>query len=125
MGNFYVNYTLRGPSQQAIAAELAGRAAIVSPEKNGCVVVFDEESDDQNDEIIAEIASRLSGKLRCALLSVLNHDDDILQYKLYSDGEMVDDYDSNPSYFENAEEGDPDDPEAASGEPRGGNPGLL
>ena len=48
MGNFYTNYTLRGPSQEAVVKAMAGRAAFVTPEQNGCVVVFDEKSDSQN-----------------------------------------------------------------------------
>ncbi len=99
MGNFYTNYTLRGPGQQAVAAALAGRSAIVTPAKDGCVVVFDEASDEQNGEIIAELARRLSGELKCPLLAVLNHDDDILWYQLYLGGELVDEYDSSPNYF--------------------------
>ena len=55
-GNFYVNYTLRGPDQRAVAAALAGRTSIVSPEQDGCIVVFDEESEEQNQEVIAELA---------------------------------------------------------------------
>jgi hypothetical protein len=125
MGSFYVNYTLRGSTQAAVAAELAGRTAIVSPEKNGCVVVFDEESDDQNGEIIAEIATRLSGNLRCSVLSVLNHDDDVLQYWLHSNGELVDDYDSTPAYFEQAGDEDADDAKISTSDPRGGNADLL
>jgi hypothetical protein len=99
MGNFYTNYTLRGPSQQSVAEALAGRSAIVTPAQDGCVVIFDEESDDQNQEIIAELAARLSGKFRCPLLAVLNHDDSIFWYQLYLDGELVDEYDSCPNYF--------------------------
>lgn len=100
MGNFYTNYTLRGPSQQSVARALAGRSAIVTPVQDNCVIVFDEESDEQNDEVIAELASQLSGQLRCPLLAVLNHDDDILWYQLYLNGELVDEYDSTPGYFE-------------------------
>jgi len=33
MGNFYTNYTLRGPSQQAVAKALAGRSAIVTSQR--------------------------------------------------------------------------------------------
>ncbi len=106
MGNFYTNYTLRGPSQQSVAAELAGRSAIVTPSQAGCVVVFDEESEDQDQEIIAELGSRLSGRLSCPLLAVLNHDDDILWYQLYLNGELIDEYDSAPDYFGQAEEGE-------------------
>ncbi len=100
MGNFYTNYTLRGPSQKSVAEALAGRSAIVTPTQAGCVVVFDEESDEQNWEIIAELGSRLSGQFQCPLLAVLNHDDDILWYQLYLSGELVDEYNSEPGYFE-------------------------
>jgi hypothetical protein len=100
MGNFYTNYTLRGPSQQAVAAALAGRKAIVTPPHNGCVVAFDEASDDQDQERIVELATRLSSELRCAVLAVLNHDDDILWYQLYEGGKLTDEYDSSPGYFD-------------------------
>src|ERR1700722_105533 len=104
MGSFYTNYTLRGLSQQAVAAALAGRSAIVTPEQDGCVVVFDEESDQQNSEIIAELAARLSTGFGCPLLAVLNHDDDILWYQLYVNGELMDEYNSAPDYFDALEE---------------------
>jgi hypothetical protein len=104
MGNFYANYTLRGPSQQAVGSALAGRSAIVTPVEAGCVVVFDQESDEQNQQVIAEMGSWLSSELRCPLLAVLNHDDDILWYQLYDGGELIDEYDSTPGYFHEDEE---------------------
>lgn len=104
MGNFYTNYTLRGPSPQAVVAALAGRSAIVTPAQDGCVVVFDEESDEQNTEVITQLASQLSRELRCPLLAVLNHDDDIFWYQLYLSGELADEYDSSPGYFDPAAE---------------------
>jgi hypothetical protein len=116
MGNFYTNYTLRGPSQQGVAKALAGRSAIVTPQQDGCVVVFDEQSDDQNAEVIADLARDLSGELRCPVLAVLNHDDDILWYQLYLSGELADEYDSCPSYF---------DPEAEPSGPAGGDAQKL
>lgn len=100
MGNFYTNYTLRGPSQQAVVAALAGRSAFVTPAQDGCVVVFDEESDEQNTDVITGLASQLSRELSCAVLAVLNHDDDILWYQLFQNGELSDEYDSSPDYFE-------------------------
>lgn len=119
MGNFYVNYTLSGPGQQAVAAVLAGRPAIVTPAQEGCLVVFDEESDGQNDEIIAELATRLSGRLKCPLLAVMNHDDGILWFQLYLNGELVDEYTSAPGYFETEDE------DAATAEPEGGDAQKL
>lgn len=100
MGNFYTNYTLRGPSQQAVVKALAGRSAFVSPARNGCVVVFDERSEDQSEDVIATLASSLSQEFRCPVLAVLNHDDDILWYQLYLRGELVDEYNSTPGYFD-------------------------
>src|SRR5262249_169019 len=100
MGNFYTNYTLRGPGTQAVIAALAGRSAFVTPARDGCVVVFDEESDEQNTDVITGLASHLSRELRCSVLAVLNHDDDILWYQLYQNGELADAYDSSPGYFE-------------------------
>ncbi|HVY69115.1 MAG TPA: hypothetical protein VHH73_04270 [Verrucomicrobiae bacterium] len=104
MGNFYVNYTLRGPGQQQIAEALAGRNAAVTPVQTGYAVVFDEESDTQDTEAIAELATLLSRQFQCPLLAVLNHDDDILLYWLYENGELTDEYNSNPGYFDGDED---------------------
>lgn len=116
MGNFYTNFTLRGPSQQAVAAALAGRSAFITPEQNGCVVVFDEQSDEQDTQVIAALGGELSQKLNCAVLAVLNHDDDILWYQLYERGQLVDEYDSTPGYF---------DPNAGLSPPAGGDAQTL
>lgn len=116
MGNFYTNYTLRGPSPPDVAKVLAGRSAYVTPEENGCVVAFDEESE-QNGDVISVLAARLSRELHCPVLAVLNHDDDILWYQLYLDGELADEYDSTPGYF--------DSDATAPSAPRGGDARKL
>lgn len=100
MGNFYTNYTLRGPSQKQVAQVLAGRSAIITPQQNGCVVVFDEASDDQDQALISGLAGELSNTLSCPVLAVLNHDDDIFWYELHINGKLVDEYNSSPDYFE-------------------------
>lgn len=116
MGNFYTNFTLRGPSQKAVATALSGRAVFVTREHNGCVVVFDEQSDNQDTQVIAELGSDLSCKFNCPVFAVLNHDDDILWYLLYEGGHLVDEYDSTPGYF---------DPNAEPSPPKGGDAGKL
>ncbi len=116
MGSFYTNYTLRGPSQQAVATALAGRSAYVAPAQNGCVVVFDEQSEEQDQRVIAELAASLSREFGCPVLAVLNHDDDILWYQLYLGGELADEYDSSPGYF---------DPSAEPSPPAGGDAAKL
>jgi hypothetical protein len=117
MGHFYVNFSLRGPTQAALATALVGRSAIVAPSRNGCVVVYDEEAEDQDVGVIAQLAIKLSGNLECAVLAVLNHDDDVLWYQLYDRGRLVDSYDSWPGYFEETAV-----PDAS---PRGGNSRAL
>ena len=104
MGNFYTNYTLRTTNQKAAAMALFGHNAAVTPDRNGCVVVFDEESDKQDEKCITELAAKLSREFHCPVLAVLNHDDDILWYHLYEDGQLTDEYNSSPNYFEASEE---------------------
>lgn len=118
MGNFYVNYTLKGATPQAVATALQGRRAIVAPPAQETVVVFDEESDAQDTDAIATVAATLSERLSCPVLAVLNHDDDILWYELYRNGEKLDDYNSTPTYFST-------DPEAEPAPPAGGNAPVL
>jgi len=104
MGNFYTNYTIKGPRQHEVAAALAGRKAVVACGENGCVVVFDKQSDHQDEEEIAALAAQLSARFNCPVLAVMNHDDDILWYQLYESGKLTDEYDSSPGYFDPDEE---------------------
>jgi len=99
MGAFYVNYTVKGADKKSVVCALASRKAFVSPERNGCVVVFDEESDKQDQGVIAKVASHLSATLRTTVLAVLNHDSDILWYQLYKGGSLIDQYNSTPDYW--------------------------
>lgn len=116
MGNFYTNYTLRGPTQREVAAALAGRTAVVTPKKRGCVVVFDEASEQQDPETIGSLAGDLARQFRCPVLAVMNHDDDIFWYQLYVAGALEDEYDSCPEYF---------DPDAEPAHPKGGDADKL
>jgi hypothetical protein len=104
MGNFYTNFTLRGPSQQDVTNSMRGRSAAITPVSNGCVVVFDEESDGQEGQVIHSLGAQLSQIHACSVLAVVNHDDDILHYQLFNKGELVDEYNSCPDYFEGSEE---------------------
>jgi hypothetical protein len=101
VGSFYTNVTLRTADQKRVvdALRAARRQAIVSPPANSCTVVFDRESEDQDIDVLNELASSLSGRLGCPALAVLNHDDDVLIYTLHERGELVDDYNSSPAYF--------------------------
>ena len=103
MGNFYTNYTFKGASVKDVAAAFEGRKAVITPEVNGYVVAFDEESDSQDMDVINELASKASKELGCPVLAVMNHDDDILWFRVYEGGELRDEYDSTPGYFDGDE----------------------
>jgi hypothetical protein len=107
MGTFYVNFTVRGASQAEIVAALAGREAAVTPEDCGCVVAVDEQADEQDPEIMSLVGALLSKAVRKPVLAVLNHDDDLLAYQLFIDGELADAYTSCPDYFDHGESSSP------------------
>ncbi|HYV27953.1 MAG TPA: hypothetical protein VFA77_10500 [Candidatus Eisenbacteria bacterium] len=91
---------MRGPGQREVAMFLSGRTALVSPQQDGCVVVFDKESEEQDQHVIADLGSRLSRRFNCPVLAMVNHDDDILWYQLFLDGKLADEYDSTPGFFD-------------------------
>jgi hypothetical protein len=104
MGSSYSNVTLRGPERDRIISALQrrGRDAFVGPAENGCVVVFDEES--ENDPAaVAVLARELTRELGGVALGATVADDDVLYASLARDGEVLDEYDSCPGYFDGTE----------------------
>jgi hypothetical protein len=104
MGNFYTNITLSGPDKDAVLGALRrnNRSAYVSQTHDHFTVVYDLETESQDEEVLCHVAELLSREFAGPALAVLNHDDDILIYHLYSRGEKVDSYNSAPGYFEGA-----------------------
>jgi hypothetical protein len=107
MGNFYVNFSVKGAGQKRVADTLsrAGRTAIITRPQNGYVVAYDEEADSQAVEPILAVGGLLSCEVGNPVLAVLNHDDDILCYWLFESGELTDSYNSCPDYFGEGEDG--------------------
>lgn len=118
MGAFYANLTLREPEQGQVVEALkrARRSSIVSPKSGDCLAVFDEQMDHQQEGVLSDLASELSKEFDCVALAVLNHDDDVLWYRLYRSAELLDEYNSSPAYF---------DPTAGAAPPTGGNAAVL
>jgi hypothetical protein len=107
MGSFFTNYQVRGKSTTEVRdalAPLVETRAYVSPEKGGWVTVYDEASDDQNDETFKHIAAELSRKLQTAVFAFLVHDSDIAIYWLCQNGALIDEFNSAPDYFKEAGE---------------------
>jgi hypothetical protein len=101
MGSSYSNITLHGPERERVIAALEqrGRQAYVGPAANGCVVVFDEASED-DPELGAALAAELGRELGGVALLVMVYDDDLFLYRLLRGGDEVDRYVSAPGYFE-------------------------
>jgi hypothetical protein len=94
MGSFYTNITLRTTQQNRVVDTLSagGRTAFVSQPQNGCIVVYDSDTEDQDIDSLRELGDSLSVKLGCVALAVLIHDDDLLLYTLHESGKVVDEY---------------------------------
>ena len=117
MGAFYTNITLRGPDREQVAQCLKQmkRTAYVSPTADGFTVVYDKETENQDDADLMGLASQLSAAFECPALAVLVHDSDVLAYWLFEEGTLADEYNSAPGYFEGL----------ARTHPAGGNPEKL
>jgi hypothetical protein len=115
MGSFYTNITLRCTDHAGIITYLdqLGRRAYVLPPCRGYVVVCEAESDEQGDEI-ALLSAQLSRQFECLAFGVLNHDDDVLTYQLYSNGALLDEYDSMPGYYDTSRPPEPAGGQAAT-----------
>ncbi|HEX6750182.1 MAG TPA: hypothetical protein VF092_23010 [Longimicrobium sp.] len=100
MGSSYSNITLRGSERGRVIAalEARGRTAYVGPVTDGCVVVFDEESED-DPALGSELAVELNRELGGVALLATIYDDDIFLYTLVRGGRVEDEYDSCPGYF--------------------------
>ncbi len=118
MGLFYSNLTVFQPSREALVKSLKAlnRTAFLSPTIQGHTVVFDKAIEGQNAEVIEDFGTSLTGRLTCAALASMLHDDDVLYFWLFQNGEVCDRYDSLPQYF---------DPNAEPGPPEGGDSELL
>ena len=90
------------------------RAALVLPAIGGYIVVYDQACDNQDFDEVYALSLTLSRELACLVFAVLNYDDDLLWYCLHSGGELVDQYNSFPGYFDASTEIGPSggDPEA-------------
>jgi hypothetical protein len=117
MGFFYTSSTLKGPTQEQVIAHLReqGRDAFVSPTVQGVTVAYDQACEDQDTDLIQAVTGDLSRTFDCPALAVLLHDDDVLMYWLFRSGRLVDEYNSDPAYWDDSQQS----------EPSGGNPHAI
>lgn len=96
MGNFYCNFTTRGPSTDEISRVLNEnhRAAYVTPTLGGKTVIFDQAADKLDPSEIDTVGAMLSRELKCPALAAVVADDDELWLALYEAGERRVEYSS-------------------------------
>lgn len=141
MGSFFTNVqvrlgdaelepllaALRADATDAVevdAPDEADRTVLVlPPDAGGWVAIYDQRTESQDLgalEALGRLASRATG---APTVSILVHDSDVLDLRLYRDGELVDRFDSFPGYFE-GEATDAERAEAA-GHPERWTPALA
>jgi hypothetical protein len=71
-----------------------GRNAAVSPTISEITVVMDADCESQDTNVLATLTADLSRRFSAAALSFLNHDDEVLLYELFQNGESAEKYNS-------------------------------
>ncbi len=61
--------------------------------------IYDESTEGQRQDDLDHLAARLSEHLATEALSILVHDSDVLELRLFRSGEQLDRFNSHPSYF--------------------------
>ena len=101
MGHFYTNLAVHNADPARVAELLRSkkRRGYVSPASHGAAFVYDEETESQDQKKLTQLAKDLSKDLKTTILAALNHDDDVLQYWLFENGDHLDQYNSWPGAF--------------------------
>jgi len=103
MGASYVNYQIRSNDPAAVIAaveQFITTQALVSPERNGWVTVYDEASDRPDQAEIDRLAHDLSLALHAPLFTFFVHDSALVVYFLFDEeGCLIDEFNSAPDYF--------------------------
>jgi hypothetical protein len=120
MGSFFTNVQVRGASIEplidAIRAsardagldEVGGGSSdpvpdrvvhVLPPDAGGWIAVYDEATESQDVATLEALGTLASRALDTHAFSVLVHDSDVLDLRLYERGARIDRYDSCPGYF--------------------------
>ena len=102
MGNFYANISLRTQNRDLVVETLRElrRVAFVSHSTNRWLVVYDRDIETAEPEDVGELAAHLSSVCGSIAVPVSDYDDDILWFRVYDSGRLIDEYNSAPAYFQ-------------------------
>ncbi|GIW11293.1 MAG: hypothetical protein K6U89_03760 [Chloroflexi bacterium] len=99
MKETFATISLRTDDPDEVAALLGESEAFVSPPLLGWVTVYERLADEGDLARLAELASLLSEALACPALAFLVLAGDVFFYLLFEEGELRDEYASEPEYF--------------------------
>jgi hypothetical protein len=103
MGLFCVNMHFRATDDKTLSAAVIRRGVTdyrVLPAKNGWTSLYEAEASNQDDQRIRDLTAGLSRDLGDVAIAFLCHDSDIACYWLFENGQLVDEYNSSPDYFD-------------------------
>src|SRR5207253_8734698 len=79
----------------------------VVPAKSGWTSLYEEQASEQDDRRIRDLAGGLSADLHVPAIAFMVHDSDIACYWLFDNGQLLDEYNSDPGYFDSDADGPP------------------
>jgi hypothetical protein len=103
MGAFIVNLHVRVEDRDGVVVamrELANNCSWVTAPKDGWVSVYEEQASGQDGDWIRHMGAELSSRLNTSAAAFLVHDSDFLCYWVFDRGEIVDEFNSCPDYFD-------------------------
>jgi len=105
MGTYSTTFFCQTNDAKRVATVLLSmqRSAFVLPPKQGYVLVYDQECDDDDESAVRRLSSQLSRGLGAAIIAMRNEDDDLLEYYLYVDGSLRDHYSSSSVHSDERE----------------------
>ncbi|PQO33108.1 ankyrin repeat domain-containing protein [Blastopirellula marina] len=103
MGAFVVNFHVRSSSKRQVTdllQEIGVEGAWICGPHGRWISFWDSLASRQDSVRIQQLAQAISQQLDAPVIAFLNHDSDFLCYWLYDQGQLLDEYNSCPGYFD-------------------------
>jgi hypothetical protein len=103
MGAFIANFHVRSEDVELVRqtlTEIGAKQVRLLPPAAGWVSIYEQRASQQEEPWIVRLAGELSSRLKTVCVAFLVHDSDIACYWLSDQGELLDEYNSSPDYFE-------------------------
>lgn len=103
MGAFVVNFHVQSSSKQQVTdrlREIGVEGAWISGPNGRWISFWDSLASRQDSMRIQQIAQPISQQFDAPVIAFLNHDSDFICYWLYDQGQLLDEYNSCPGYFD-------------------------